>query len=107
MPRVLPSPAAPMTSPSSTSGRQSPIGFSRSRKAMNMVRKPESHRGPQLARRANATAPGIRARARPPALRPVAEAPGMSTSVPSPTLESTFAGSRIAQIVASTNTTKP
>jgi len=31
MPRVLPSPAAPMTAPSSTSGFQSPIGLSRSR----------------------------------------------------------------------------
>ena len=80
MPRVLPSPAAPMTSPSRTSGRQSPIGFSRSRKAMNMVRKPESQRGPQFARRAKATAAGIRARARPRPCCAGADAPGMSTS---------------------------
>ena len=46
---------------------QSPIGFSRSRNAMNMVRKPDSHRGPQLARSANATVPGMRIRGRPPA----------------------------------------
>ena len=34
---------------------------------MNIVRKPESQRGPQLARSANATADGIRVRGRLPA----------------------------------------
>jgi hypothetical protein len=87
--------------PSSTSGRHSPIGFSRSRNAMNMVRKPESQRGPQLARRANETVPGIRTRRRP--LRNFAEP--ISTASSSPASESTRAGSRIAQMVASTNST--
>ena len=62
MPRVLPSPAVPITTPRSSAGSQSPIGCSRSRNAMNIVRKPVSQRGPQLARSANATAPGIRIR---------------------------------------------
>ncbi len=107
MPTVLPSPAAPMTMPSSTSGRQSPIGFSRSRNAMNMIRNPESHRGPQLARSANATAAGTWGRAALPvagiAFVPVG--PGPRARATSPWLESTFAGSRIARIVAMTNRT--
>ena len=98
---ALPKPAAPMMMPSSTSGCQSPIGFSRSRNAMNIVRKPESQRGPQLARSANATVPGMRIRGRP--LRDLVEP--ISTASSSPASESTRAGSRIAQIVASTNST--
>ena len=72
---------------------------------MNMVRKPESQRGPQLARSANATAPGMRVRGR----RPVrtASVEPLSTSSPSPWLASTCSGNRIAQIVASTKITKP
>ena len=65
---------------------------------MNMVRKPVSQRGPQLARSANATAPGMRI-----FLRPVPPSSPRSTSVPSPLLESTLSGSRIAQTVAITN----
>ena len=109
MPRVLPTPAAPMTRPSSTSGRHSPIGFSRSRNAMNMVRKPESQRGPQLARSANATGAGIRIRGRRgrPSVGCRSPWPGSSSMVPSPRLESTRSGSRIASTVASTKTAKP
>ena len=75
MPIVLPSPAAPITRPSSTSGFQSPIGLSRSRNAMNIVKNPDSQRGPQLARSANATAAGMRVLGR----RPVAVASGRSS----------------------------
>ena len=67
---------------------------------MNMSRKPLIHRGPQLARSANATGCGMRVRGRRPGrsrLSPI------STSSPSPTDESTFSGSRIAQTVATTN----
>ena len=71
---------------------------------MNIVRKPDSHRGPQLARRAKATAAGIRVLVRRP-LTVSASAPA-STISPSPWLASTFSGSRIAQTVASTKTTK-
>ncbi len=72
---------------------------------MNIVRKPENHRGPQLARSANATAPGMRVRGRRPVRTSSVEP--VSTISPSPWLESTFCGSRIAQIVASTKTRKP
>ena len=64
---------------------------------MNIVRKPESHRGPQLARSANATAAGIRVRGRRP-VRALVGRSRSSTSSPSPWLASTFCGSRIAQI---------
>ena len=76
---------------------------------MNIVRNPESQRGPQLARRAKATAEGMRVRGR----RPVVVGPEfsvvagpVSTSSPSPWLESTRSGNRIAQIVATTKMTK-
>ena len=69
---------------------------------MNMVRNPVSQRGPQLALRANATAAGIRRRVR---ARGPALGPGSSARGSSPWLESTRAGSRIAQIVASTKST--
>ena len=72
---------------------------------MNIVRKPDSQRGPQLARRANATAAGIRVRGRFPRVAPLVGP--VSTSSPSPWLASTFSGRRIAQIVASTKITKP
>ncbi len=77
---------------------------------MNIVRKPESQRGPQLARSAKATAGGIRRRGRrPPGVTTSGPGPGSlsasRTRVPSPVLESTRAGSRIAQIVATTKTT--
>ena len=68
---------------------------------MNIVRKPESQRGPQLARRAKDTVPGIRIRGRP--LRDLVEP--ISTASSSPASESTRAGSRMAQMVASTNST--
>ena len=60
MPMVLPSPAAPITSAEQELARVLPagIGCSRSRNAMNIVRNPDSSRGPQLARSAKATAAG-------------------------------------------------
>ena len=83
---------------------------------MNSVRKPESQRGPQFARSANAIEPGMRTGPRwagvggaSAAVSP-ASAPG-SGGAPlrkprdcSPWLESTREGSRIARIVASTKT---
>ena len=72
---------------------------------MNIMRKPLSQRGPQLALRANATALGIRRRFRVRDRGP-ALGPGRRTSCSSPALESTRSGSRIAQIVASTKSTK-
>ena len=72
---------------------------------MNMVRKPDSQRGPQLARRAKATAAGILVFGR--RAVPVVLVEPVSTSSPSPRLASTFSGRRIAQIVASTKTTNP
>ncbi|MFC6340852.1 hypothetical protein ACFP8W_02590 [Nocardioides hankookensis] len=51
-PRKLPAAAPPTTSAVRTSTLQPPIGFSRSWNAMNMIRKPDIHRGPQLARSA-------------------------------------------------------
>ena len=70
-----------------------------------MVRKPDSQRGPQLDRSANATEPGIRIRGRPRRPGP-GDALPRSVISPSPALESTRSGSRIAQIVASTKTRK-
>ncbi len=71
---------------------------------MNMMRKPDNQRGPQLARSAKATAGGMRGRA----VRPVAGAdePGPRASLISPWLASTCGGSRIARIVATTKSTK-
>ena len=69
---------------------------------MNIVRNPESQRGPQLARSAKETVPGIRIRGRWP-LRDLAEP--ISTASSSPASESTRCGSRMAQMVASTNST--
>ena len=73
---------------------------------MNRVRKPESQRGPQLARRAKAIEPGIRTRPRgTPAPGPRrCAAPLRKPMDSSPWLESTRAGSRIARIVATTKT---
>ena len=65
IPMVLPSPAAPTTTATMISGLRLLSGRtsgSRSRNAMNISRNPDSQRGPQLARSANATAAGIRPR---------------------------------------------
>ena len=51
-PRKLPAAAPPTTSAVRTSVLQPSIGFSRSWNAMNMIRKPDSHRGAQFARSA-------------------------------------------------------
>ncbi len=101
MPRVLPSPAAPITMPSSTPVLRPLIGFSRNRNAMNIVRNPDNQRGPQLARSACATCAGIPKRRR---LVVLPVLPGSSAIESSPWLASTFAGSRIARIVPPTNT---
>ncbi len=77
--------------------------LSRSRNATNISRKPVRNQGPRLARRANATELGIRV-----CSRPRREVPPLSPrirSTPSPSLESTSAGSRIAQMVAITKST--
>jgi hypothetical protein len=66
-----------------------------------MSRNPERNHGPQLARRANATEPGTRVRLRP--RREVLPSWPRHDISPSPSLESTAAGSRIAQTVATTN----
>ena len=73
---------------------------------MNRVRKPDSQRGPQLARSAKAIDAGIRT-----PVRPVSVASSLRTRLrkpigSSPWLESTRAGSRIARMVATTKTTK-
>ena len=62
MPIVLPSPAAPITSPISSVVwcSQPGSGCCRSRKAMNIVRNPESIRSPALQRSANTTSGGTR-----------------------------------------------
>ena len=74
---------------------------------MNISRNPDSQRGPQLARRAKATAEGIRTLARPRRDVDASASEPRSTRSSSPTAESTFSGSRIAQIVATTKTAKP
>ena len=86
--------------PNALSGRTS---GSRSRNATNISRKPARNHGPQLARSANATGPGIRVRSRP--RREVLPSWPRQDISPSPSLESTSAGSRIAQTVAITNST--
>jgi hypothetical protein len=93
MPIVLPTPAAPTTSPSSSSVRSSQPGngWSRRRNAMYIVRKPESSRSPALLRRPTTTTRGMRASA-------------LSRVRSSPWAESTLGGRRIARIVAPTNT---
>ena len=87
--------------PNALSGRTS---GSRSRNATNMSRNPVRNHGPQLARSANATGPGIRVRIRP-RLELLPSSP-RRVSWPSPALESTSAGSRIAQMVAITKSAK-
>ena len=71
---------------------------------MNISRKPVMNHGPQLARRANATEAGILVRRRP--RGEVLPSTPRQDSSPSPSLESTSLGSRIAQIVAMTKSTK-
>ena len=100
MPSVLPRPAAPMTSPMRRVVRSSQpgMGSALSRNTTYIVRKPDSHRGPQLTRSAKATFGGI------PVYRRPAPPPTSSSTDRSPSVESTFAGSRIARTVPSTNT---
>ena len=74
---------------------------------MNRVRKPDSQRGPQLARRAKAIDAGIRTLPRWPASRASSlRGPLRKPIGSSPWLESTRDGSRIARTVATTKTTK-
>ena len=70
-----------------------------------MIRKPESQRGPQLARRAKATAGGTVARTIRFVVPWVALGPGPRARPSSPRLTSTLPGNRIARIVAITKRT--
>jgi hypothetical protein len=127
MPTKLPKPAAPMTAASRNWGEWPEIGCTRSRNAMNRVRKPESQRGPQLARRAKAIDAGMRTlpwsgagsvaclvacfapcwAARSVACWAVSGlSPDRKPRSSSPWVESTRPGSRIARTVAMTKTTK-
>ena len=106
VPRVRPRPAAPITMPIITPGPNELSGRTsglRSRNATNISRKPLRNHGPALARSANATEPGMRVRRRP--RRVVLPSWPRQDISPSPSLESTSAGSRIAQTVAITNST--
>jgi hypothetical protein len=104
VPATRPRPAAPITIPIITPGPNPLSGrtsWSRSRNATNISKNPLRNHGPQLARSANATGPGIRVRSRP--RRDLLPSRPRQDSSPSPSLESTAGGSRIAQTVATTN----
>ena len=97
MPIVLPSPAAPITSPISSVVRCSQPGSGcwRSRKAMYIVRKPDSIRSPALQRSAKITSAGT---------RNFSFSPVRLTGS-SPAWASALAGSRIERMVAPAKTT--
>ena len=112
MPRLLPTPAAAITMPSSRVLSRLLIGCSRSRKARNKVKNPVSSRAP-ITQRSPCSTLGFRFRNRRwtrslvgSTLGPVgaASSPPMSRS---PADESTLGDSRMASTVAPTKTAKP
>ena len=101
VPVALPIAAAPATRPSATVSSSPPTGFSRSRNARNISRKPEKARSAPLARSAMTTADPTLVRR---GIGPVSSSD--SVVGVSPSVESTLAGSRSASTMPAPNTRK-